>query len=341
MNQKLVLFIVNSTSGGGAEVSAMTIVEQLRSDGYNVLVIALNLNQFPHKKKPEHVIQLGRTWKSGICDTYSTFKEFRSTLEKLNPALVVAHCELPELYCALAPNLRNKLIVVEHTSNPWNGRKTIGRITRFLLRLKKSSWVTVDKSQNKIWCGSRKPKHIYNPVIKNKLKNQRKFIESIAFIGRLNDDKRPHLAIEAAINNSMPIAVIGDGYCKEELVNRFSENREIVTFYGFLENPWAHLSEDTLIVMPSKYEGDGLVAVEAIINEFPIVLADNEDLRRFELPSVNYFRTERELSEVLQQVKNQGVDRFKLPNSIIEKMQHERDIRTITSNWIRELGLDE
>jgi len=83
------------------------------------------------------------------------------------------------------------------------------------------------------------------------------------------------------------------------------------------------------------------VAVEAIINGFPIVLADNQDLRRFELPSGNYFSDENELQRILQKVMTEGVSGFRTPDSLIMKLQNERDITTVTSKWSQVLKLDE
>jgi len=189
--------------------------------------------------------------------------------------------------------------------------------------------------------GDAKPVLIHNPAAKNEKAEPVKIKEKIIFIGRLTEGKRPEWAINAAISCVIPIGVIGDGELMQLLLDKNLDHEELVNFYGYMNNPWAHLSQDALIVMPSQYEGDGLVAVEAIINGFPIVLADNQDLRRFGLPSGNYFSTENELRGILQRVKNEGVSAFRTPESLIKKLQNERDIRTVTLKWRQVLKLDE
>lgn len=341
MNDKQIAFVVNSTSGGGAEVSAMTVYRELISSGYNIKIIAINRNQFSSRDESDSIFQIDRSWKSGLRNTISAFISFQRIIRKLKPDIVVAHCELPELFCAFIPSSRFRLFAVEHTSSPWEGRRTLGRVIRSILKFRKIKWITVDKSQRKIWLGENNPIHIANPVASNEIVEQPRIPEGIAFIGRIREEKRPEWAINAAIENSLPIAVIGDGENKTLLMDRYREYKNLVTFYGFIENPWSRLSPETLIVMPSKFEGDGLVAVEALINGFSIALADNKDLRRFELPSGNYFTNERELTAILRRYKDQGVKSFKIPNSTILEITAERDIKTVTKKWIQVLNMDE
>ena len=237
-------------------------------------------------------------------------------------------------------SFRSKVFAVEHTSNPWDGRKILGWVIRGVLKCRNTTWITVDKSSDKIWLGGRDPIYIANPVSKNEIFEPSRIPERIAFIGRIREEKRPQWAINAAIENSIAIAVIGDGDDKSLLIDQYANRKDLVTFYGFIENPWSRLSPDTLIVMPSKFEGDGLVAVEALINGFPIVLADNQDLRRFGLPTKNYFASERELIDIFRQFKEQGKDAFEIPKKIIWKIQDERDIRVISTKWVQALSLD-
>ncbi len=341
MGEKQVVFVTNSILGGGAESSAVSVFEELLSQGYNIKLIAINSSEEQLVEKSESVFLLNRVWKSGVVETIKIFFQFSRMMNELNPEIVVAHCELPELFCSLMPKSRTQVYVVEHTSNPWAGRKLLGRFARRILRLRKARWVTVIKGQNLIWCGGVEPVFISNPVTMNKNFSSTKISEKIVFIGRLREEKRPEWAIRAALNSSLPIGVIGDGDDKQKLINRYSKYSEFVSFYGFIDNPWSRLSPDTLVVMPSRYEGDGLVAVEALVNGFPIVLALNEDLKRFELPTGNYFLDENELTKILKRVAREGVNSLRTPKDIIEKLRNERSIKVISAKWVKVLGLDE
>ena len=341
MRNTKVLFVVNALSGGGAEGSALLIFQELEARGKNVFLVAINRTTDDASDVSDSIVLLNRNWKSGPMKTIVAYIGFIKQLDRIKPDLVVAHCELPELFCAFMPRIRTKVIAVEHTSNPWAGRKPLGVITRSVLKLRRTSWVTVNRSQNQIWLGESGPILIANPVVKNKENLSTKIGEKVVFIGRLREEKRPEWAIRAAINCSVPIGVIGNGELAQSLIEENLAHTELVKFYGYIKNPWALLSQDTLVVMPSKYEGDGLVAVEALINGFPIVLADNQDLRRFDLPSNNYFNDEIELERIFQRVKVEGVSAYKTPNALSAKMETERDITTITSKWIQILNLGE
>jgi glycosyltransferase involved in cell wall biosynthesis len=341
MTHTKVLFVVNALSGGGAEISALLVFHELRAKGYDVKLIAINRAPEEVTEDSEAIVLLERDWKTGPLKTILAYLGFVKNLNKLKPDLVVAHCELPELFCAFMPRFRLGVIAVEHTSNPWAGRKSLGIITRVILKFRGVVWVTVNKAQDRIWLGGANPVLIHNPAAKNLKHDPAKIREKVVFIGRLTEGKRPEWAINAAISRSIPIGVIGNGGLMQYLVDKYKDQKELAKFYGHMKNPWAHLLQDTLIVMPSRYEGDGLVAVEAIINGFPIVLADNQDLRRFELPSGNYFSDENELQRILQKVMTEGVSGFRTPDSLIMKLQNERDITTVTSKWSQVLKLDE
>lgn len=338
MKDQTILFVVNSLSGGGAERSATLICSRLRGLGFDVKIIALNRGK-QEAKPSESFVELNRAWKSGPISTFRNFLQFSRELSRLNPDVVVANCELPELYCAFILRMRLKIIAVEHTSNPWAGRKMLGRITRTALRIRKVEWVTVNESQANIWFGWGKPKLIKNPVEKNFESSDSRIKEEVIYIGRIRGEKRPQWVIDAAIACSLSVAVIGEGDQLRVLKERYFPNRSLVKFYGFIENPWALLSTKSLIVMPSEYEGDGLVAVESIINGYPIVMARNQDLLRFQLPSNNYFSDQEELRSILMKFKKEGVEPFIPPESMQLKMQHERDISTVITKWVKMLSL--
>lgn len=328
------LFVVNSLSGGGAERSAGIICTQLRNRNIDARIVALNGGN-NDAKLSEEIVELNRVWKSGLLGTIKNFLDFSYRVTHINPQVIIVNCELPELYCAFMPRFRSRIIVVEHTTNPWDGRKTLGRITRTLLKIRNSEWVKVNSSPEPIWFGNGTPTVIKNPVEENFQVNDNKIQADIVFIGRLREEKRPELVIQTAIACRLSVAVIGEGNQLDLLSQKFSPHGDLVTFYGFLKNPWARLSKNSLIVVPSKYEGDGLVIVEAIINGFAVVLANNDDLARFGLPSQNYFSTEKDLAKIFVKYKNDGVEPFRVPDSIRLSIKSERNVNLITSSWAK------
>lgn len=74
----------------------------------------------------------------------------------------------------------------------------------------------------------------------------------------------------------------------EQLRNTVTSKSLQATFSGQVLNPWLAVQEGDLLVVPSKYEGDGLVVVEALHQKIPILIADIPEFRRFALPNSNY-----------------------------------------------------
>lgn len=116
-------------------------------------------------------------------------------------------------------------------------------------------------------------------IKKAKEKYDNKFYDLI-FIGRLTDQKDPLLLIDIVFELSkkipeIKVAIIGDGELKLEILKKTQEYRieNNVTIYGFLENPYTVLNNSKILCIPSKWEGFGLVALEAISLGKPVVAA--------------------------------------------------------------------
>jgi glycosyltransferase involved in cell wall biosynthesis len=87
------------------------------------------------------------------------------------------------------------------------------------------------------------------------------------------------------------------------------------------------------VVVPSEYEGDGMVVAEAILRGYPVLLADNPDLRRFALPELNYFQNRLELEAKLKTWKESKGLEFRIPEKIVTSLHEARDIKTIVKQW--------
>jgi glycosyltransferase involved in cell wall biosynthesis len=85
--------------------------------------------------------------------------------------------------------------------------------------------------------------------------------------------------------------------------------------------------------VPSKYEGDGMVVAEAIIRNYSVLLADNSDLRRFNLPDNNYFKDQPELANKLATWKKSKGEAFTIPNDFMKGLIRERDLGEISNRW--------
>lgn len=100
----------------------------------------------------------------------------------------------------------------------------------------------------------------------------------IVFVGRLSEAKNLPLLLdilEALLKRieSYSVVIVGEGeeedYFRKEIVYRKLE--KYVTYMGFLENPYLVMKSSKILLLPSKWEGFGLVAVEALALGKPVV----------------------------------------------------------------------
>jgi glycosyltransferase involved in cell wall biosynthesis len=331
-----IAIVSNATSGGGAEKSMMALHKEFLRAGLESNFVALNRN-LPINGVPKVTI-LNRRWKSGVIATINNYFEFKKTIRSIDPKILILNCELPELFGSLI-NFKNQIICVEHTTFPWYKKRNLGKIVRLILRLKKVKWVTVIKDNKKIWFGKNAIAYIPNPYVPlsktNKLSSQP---PSLTFIGGMKKNKRPEWVIEAGIKSDLKVHVYGDGPLKIILEEKYKNLTKNIKFYGFQLGIWETLPVNALVVIPSEFEGDGMVAMEAILSGSPVALAENQDLKRFQLEDKHYFRDINQLCEIIKKYEKNNFKELIPPDSLKTNLSSARSLNTITTKWIELLS---
>ncbi|MBR5774609.1 MAG: glycosyltransferase [Clostridia bacterium] len=103
----------------------------------------------------------------------------------------------------------------------------------------------------------------------------------IFFLGRFQDEKGADRLLHAhkllvEEGNRVELVMVGDGCDMPKLREYISENelQSSVHMTGYLDNPYVHMKSADLFVCPSRAEGFGLVLVEAMILDLPVVSTD-------------------------------------------------------------------
>lgn len=334
LQRESLLIISNSVGGGGAENAMFALYRELHHE-IPTQLIALNTDQTSSKQE-EGIIVLNRKWGGGFLSTFSTFLSLNRVIYKSRATWIIVNCELAELLIALSPPFRAKIVCVEHTSNPWIGRKGIGFAVRKILGFRNANWVTVSRNSSSVWQSRRLAKHIPNPVQVPMLgKFQRN--AGAVFIGRLVNGKRPEWAVLASSKAKIELNVFGNGPLLEELVDLQRSLNSSANFHGYVENCWESISSDDVLLMPSAFEGDGIVVVQAILAGMRILLSDNADLRRFDLPDECYVGSAEEMAEKLVQLDFLDEAKFRAGKVQTEKLMLERNIENVSAEWLRYL----
>ena len=328
---KSIVFLANSTHGGGAENTMMNLHREMQKFGVNTTFCAINDMEDGEDIRTPHTFYIHRKWSSGLWGTIKSLKRFRLEMRIRYPDLIVVNCELPELFAAFTNLGTCKLIVVEHTSRPWHGRRFLGYIVRTILRMKRVKWVTVNSEELRIWPMMSLATHIPNPVITSRESDPITSAADIVFLGRLRAEKCPEMVINAAVQCSTNIYLFGEGTLMEYLKAKHDTN-ELVHFLGFVKDPWSIISSQSLVVVPSEYEGDGLVVLEAIQHGNPLLLRNNQDLRRFRLDDENYFLDKSELIHRINENKAKP-GCFAIDAGVGAKILASRNIDMVSRLW--------
>ncbi len=99
------------------------------------------------------------------------------------------------------------------------------------------------------------------------------------YAGRLMHDKGIDLLIEAvAALPAVRLVVAGSGPMEAELQERAQALRAAVQFIGPVNSPWPLLAAADLAICPSRREGQGLFAMEALAMGVPVVATESGGL---------------------------------------------------------------
>ena len=327
------VIVSNALSGGGAEKSMLALHQEFLKKG--IISYLIVLNKTVSVNDVENIKELNRKWKDGLRSTLLNFLDFKNTIAKINPKTVIVNCELPELYISLLKSRKMRVICVEHTSVPWHNMRFIGVCVRLLLKYRKVEWVTVVRGKKEIWISSNISKYIANPYIG--FSNNLKISEakpSLVFIGGIKKNKRPDWVIEAGIINNLSVHLYGEGQLIQTLKAKYSNLVHNIEFHGFKSNVWDLIPSNSLVVVPSEFEGDGMVIIEAIISRFPLVLAWNKDLIRFGLEEKHYFKTFNELILIVEQNVKNNFKNLVVADEFVKSLNKQRSLELIVSDWI-------
>ena len=157
-------------------------------------------------------------------------------------------------------------------------------------------------------------------------------------MGRLaTAQKRPQIMLEISSQIKNRVIIIGDGEARSEINDRIRENSLNVELLGYKQNPWQYLNQNDLLIIPSFFEGDGLVVIEAISRNLPILLSDIPDFRRFGFPDSNYCATTDDFVQRINKYESKVSD-LKISDEIRNLILKTRTSEEVGNTWITYLS---
>lgn len=285
------MIVTSSLTGGGAERSMNILANELVRRRWEISLVPINSSEHDLIELDCKVFPLNRKWRGGLFGTVKSIIDFNQIAFKWKPEILILNCALPELFGSMVLR-RSSIIVLEHAKYPWVGREPLGRVVRSILRLRGAEWVAVS-SHLKIWPSNSLPNSILQNSISGLEIQNSEFdsftkLKRLVFIGRFSIEKRPDWFLEISLKSGLPAILIGDGTLKSTLERSVISSNQYVDFLGYVRNPWSLLTPGDLLIVPSEWEGDGLVVIEALRANMPMLLADIPDFRRFCFPDHIY-----------------------------------------------------
>jgi glycosyltransferase involved in cell wall biosynthesis len=124
---------------------------------------------------------------------------------------------------------------------------------------------------------------IHSSISSNQLERQDKLL---LFVGRIDERKGLRFLIDAfslvqKTRSDIILHIVGDGKGRDKLAKYCQEHALRVVFHGFLQDrELAQLSTKvTVQVVPSVFEGFGMVVLEAMANKIPVIGTNVDGIR--------------------------------------------------------------
>ena len=213
-----------------------------------------------------------------------TVSEIKKAVDELKPTAVHAHDFTASVLCGYA--LKGRVPVISHIHcNPLWLKNYLhpNSISYYIASRWFKEIITVSDAVQREYVYSDKIKcpitTLGNPFSVKKVLNAAKAGSSepsdILYVGRFNPAKNPLGAIkifEALPNHDkLTFRMIGNGELLEECKEYASTHGLNVVFEGFQDNVYTYMNSTKLVLMPSIFEGFGLVALEAMSLGKPVV----------------------------------------------------------------------
>lgn len=306
MQKKKIVHIAQSA--GGVQEYLYMFLKNLKDENYeNYLVVSQdyenNKEKFVDYVKDIYIVPMQRDIQ--LKFDLKSIKEIRKVLKKIKPDIVYLHSSKAGALgrIALLFNFKVKILYNAHgwyfNAQISNKKKKIFELIEKILAIKTNKIINISKSEYesalKYKIASKKKMCIIeNGIDFTKFKDSDKYRNEtrkkfnikdnetvIGVVGRLSEQKDPVTMIKAfkeiyKEKNNVKLMYVGSGEL-EEPIKQFAKANNIldrVIITGWVNDVEQYIPAFDIAILPSKWEGFGLVLIEYMACNKPIVASD-------------------------------------------------------------------
>lgn len=273
---KKIMFVMPNKGFSGAEKVVIQVINGIR-DNYECYYISESgsIDSYLEENKIKHIITQNNLDR----------RELKKIINTIKPDIVIAtDYRASVIMSTIRGNY--KLISHLHNNPSWIKKLNINSIIYALVSVKFDKIFIVSESIYKEFIFrkliEKKVHLVSNPLSRSDILNEdnKKYEKEydIAFIGRFCEQKDPEKFIKIVKQfkvNGKPIKalMIGEGSWKNKVIDwiDYYDVNECIELRNFERNPFPYFKKSRIIVMPSKFEGFGLVAYESLCFGVPVI----------------------------------------------------------------------
>lgn len=346
MAKKKVVYIAQS-AGGVAEYLYMFLKNWKDKNYENILIVSQDYKEQLERFKPytSNIYIIPMIREVELKNDIKAIYKVRKILKQIKPDIVYLHSSKAGAIgrIALAFNFRTKIFYNAHgwyfNARISDKKKKIFALIEKMLALKTNKIINISKSEYesaleyKI-ASERKMCVIENGIDFTKFKNNDKNREEtrkkynikdneilIGVVGRLSEQKDPMTMIRAfelvqKENKNTKLIYVGSGEL-EESVKQYAKEKEIlhkVIITGWVNNVEKYIPAFDIAVLPSKWEGFGLVLIEYMACEKPIIASQVGGIKNIIKNEQNGFLVETNnyamlACKIIETIKNKSINK--------------------------------
>ena len=276
-----ILHLLNTNSYSGAENVACQIIDLFKNEP-NIEMAYCSPDGSIKETLAERKIRFVPMKKLSVL-------ELKRVIKGENPDLIHAHDFRASIISTM---VCRKIPIISHLHNnsPWLKKFGIYSFAYGATCRKYKAILTVSDSVfDEFVFGNKfrsKLTVIGNPVNVHEIQSKvldtcNEKIYDVGFCGRFSTSKKPEGFIEIVDNLHKEIpnikaAMVGSGEQSDEMKDLIKQKglENVITLYGFQNNPYEIMKTFKILCMPSRWEGFGLVAVEALALGVPVVCSN-------------------------------------------------------------------